>query len=44
MLVGEGAFVMLLTREKFMEFSKLPIADSATHTLALYCFSVRIPR
>ena len=40
MLVGEHAFVMLLGREKFAEFAKLPIADPTTHTLALYCFSV----
>src|SRR6478672_7793271 len=40
MLVGEHAFVMLLSREKFAEFSKLPMADPTTHTLALYCFSV----
>ena len=40
MLVGEQAFVMLLTREKFAEFAKLPIADATTHTLALYSFSV----
>ena len=40
MLVGEDAFVMLLTREKFAQFAKLPIADATTHTLALYCFSV----
>jgi predicted lactoylglutathione lyase len=40
MLVGEGAFVMLLTREKFAEFSKLPLADPTTHALALYCFGV----
>ncbi|MGC4980675.1 VOC family protein [Streptomyces sp. DT193] len=40
MLVGEGAFVMLLSREKFAEFAKLPLADPTTHTLALYCFSV----
>src|SRR4051794_15304524 len=40
MLVGEQAFVMLLSREKFAEFSKLPIADPATHALALYSFSV----
>src|SRR5690349_12142708 len=40
MLVGEGAFVMLLSREKFAEFSKLPIGDPTTHALALYCFSV----
>ena len=40
MLIGEHAFVMLLSREKFADFAKLPIADPATHTLALYCFSV----
>jgi predicted lactoylglutathione lyase len=40
MLVGEHAFVMLLSREKFAEFAKLPIGDPSTHTLALYCFSV----
>jgi predicted lactoylglutathione lyase len=39
MPVGEHASVMLLSREKFAEFSKLPIADPTTHTLALYCFS-----
>ena len=39
MLVGEQAFIMLLSREKFAEFSKLPIADPTTHALALYCFS-----
>ncbi|WP_416984919.1 VOC family protein [Streptomyces sp. T028] len=35
MLVGEHAFVMLLTREKFAEFAKLPMADPTTHALAL---------
>jgi uncharacterized protein len=40
MLIGEHAFVMLLSREKFAEFAHRPIADPATHTLALYCFSV----
>ena len=40
MPVGEHAFVMLLSRERFAEFSKLPIADSTTHALALYSFSV----
>jgi len=40
MLIGESSFVMLLTREKFAEFSKLPIADPRTHALALYSFSV----
>ncbi|MDQ8043710.1 MAG: VOC family protein [Solirubrobacteraceae bacterium] len=39
MLIGEQAFAMLLTREKFAEFSKLPVGDPATHALALYCFS-----
>lgn len=40
MLVGEQAFVMLLSNEKFAQFSKLPIADATTHALALYCFGV----
>jgi predicted lactoylglutathione lyase len=40
MLVGEHAFVMLLTREKFAQFSKLPLADPTTHALSLFCFSV----
>ena len=40
MPVGEHAVVMLLSREKFAQFAKLPIADPRTHTLALYCFSV----
>src|SRR6195952_825083 len=40
MLVGEQAFFMLLSREKFAEFSKLPIGDPTTHAQALYCFSV----
>lgn len=40
MLVGEQAFVMLLQREKFEEFSHRPVADPATHALALFCFSV----
>src|SRR5213083_3003618 len=40
MQVGEHAFVMLGTREKFAELSKLPVGDPTTHALALYCFSV----
>src|SRR5689334_25414686 len=40
MPIGEQAYVMLLGREKFAEFAKLPLADPTTHTLALYCFSV----
>ncbi len=44
MPIGEHAVVMLLTREKFAEFSKLPIADPATHALAQYSFSVSSAR
>ena len=40
MLVGEQASVMLGSHEKFAELSKRPMADPATHALALYCFSV----
>jgi predicted lactoylglutathione lyase len=40
MLVGEHAFVMLLSRERFADFSKLPMADPTTHALALFSFSV----
>ena len=40
MLVGEQAFVMLLSHERFADFSKLPLGNPATHALALYCFSV----
>lgn len=40
MLVGEQAFVMLLSHETFAQFAHLPIADPTTHSLALFCFSV----
>jgi len=40
MLVGEQASVMLLSREMFTQLTELPMADPATHTLALHCFSV----
>jgi predicted lactoylglutathione lyase len=40
MLIGEQAFAMLLSREKFAEFSHLPLADPTTHALSLYCFGV----
>ncbi|MGV8973079.1 MAG: VOC family protein [Rhodoglobus sp.] len=40
MLVGEQASIMLLSHEKFAEFAKLPMGNPATHTLALYCFTV----
>jgi len=35
MLIGEDAFVMLLSREKFAEFTKLQIADPTTHAGAV---------
>jgi predicted lactoylglutathione lyase len=44
MLVGEHAFVMLLSREKFAEHSKLPIADPTTHTLGAVLLQRVIPR
>ena len=40
MLVGEQASVMMLSRERFADFAKHPIADPRTHTLGLYSFSV----
>lgn len=40
MRVGDGASVMLLSREAFAQYSKLPAADPRTHALALYSFSV----
>jgi len=40
MLVSEHARVMILSREKFAEFSHLPVGDPTTHALALFSFSV----
>jgi predicted lactoylglutathione lyase len=40
MQVGAQTSVMLGSREKFTELSKLPVGDPRTHALALYCFSV----
>ena len=40
MPIGEQAVVMLLERERWAGFSRLPMADPATHALALFCFSV----
>ena len=40
LLVGEQACVMMLSRERFADFAKHPIADPRTHTLGLYSFSV----
>ena len=44
MLVGEQAFVMLLSHETFAQFAHLPMADPTTHALALYCFSASSAR
>jgi len=40
MLVGEDAYFMLLTRDKFASFSKKPAADPRTHTSGMYALSV----
>jgi predicted lactoylglutathione lyase len=40
MLVGEDAYFMLLTRDKFQDFSARPAADARRTTNALYAFSV----
>lgn len=40
MLVGEQASVMLLDHDTFAKFSHRPVADPATHALALFCFGV----
>jgi predicted lactoylglutathione lyase len=40
MLVGEDAYFMLLTREKFASFVRRPAGDARTETNALYAISV----
>ena len=40
MLVGEDAYFMLLTKEKFESFSKRPIGDPRKATTALYALGV----
>jgi predicted lactoylglutathione lyase len=40
MLVGEDAYFMLLTRERFQGFSKRPLPDPTRETGALFSFSV----
>ena len=40
MLVGEDAYFMLLTRERFAGFAKRPVGDPATETNALFALSV----
>jgi len=40
MIVGEDAYFMLLTNEKFREFSRRPIPDTLSETGALFAISV----
>jgi predicted lactoylglutathione lyase len=40
MLVGEDAFFMLMTAEKFQEFSKRPMGDARRETNALFAIGV----
>jgi predicted lactoylglutathione lyase len=40
MLVGEDAYFMLLTAEKFKEFSRRPVGDPRNETAALFAISV----
>ncbi|MEU2348385.1 VOC family protein [Modestobacter sp. NPDC049651] len=40
MVVGEQASVMLGTHETFAQYSHRPMADPATHALALFSFNV----
>jgi uncharacterized protein len=40
MLVGEDAYFMLLTADKFSEFSKRPLGDPRKETNALFAISV----
>jgi predicted lactoylglutathione lyase len=40
MLVGEDAYLMLLTEERFQGFSKRPLGDRSRETHALFAFSL----
>ena len=40
MLVGEDAYFMLLSRERFKDFSKRPVGDPRAETSALFAISV----
>jgi predicted lactoylglutathione lyase len=40
MLVGEDAYFMLLTRERFKDFTRRPVSDPNRETQALYAISV----
>ena len=39
MIVGPGAFFMLLVKDRFADFSPNPVSDPTAHTEALYAFS-----
>ena len=39
MLVGEDAYFMLLTRERFGDFSKRPVGDARRETTAMFALS-----
>ena len=39
MIVGDDSFVMLLTRERFQDFTSKPVADSTTQTEAILAFT-----
>src|SRR3982750_1797223 len=40
MLIGEDAYFMLLTKEKFASFAKRPVGDPAKSTTAMYALGV----
>jgi predicted lactoylglutathione lyase len=39
MLVGEDAYFMVITRERFGDFTKKPLSDAAASTEAIYAIS-----
>ena len=39
MVVGQGAYFMLLVKDRFADFSPNPLCDPATHTEALFAFT-----
>lgn len=40
MIVGDGMFVMLLTRERFKDFTPKPVADARQSSEVLVCLSL----
>jgi uncharacterized protein len=40
MIIGQGAYAMLMTRERFAGFARRPVADPAQQTAGLYAISV----